>query len=92
MLGACSHLFRGSHVSSPGIHFSQFSLSCNLFSVLHPSSFLFPPSSFCPAPCGTPFYAAGAIRPNFTYTISFYPHSHLLRELLIIPIWQMRTL
>ena len=77
MLGACSHLFRGSHVSSPGIHFSQFSLSCNLFSVLHPSSFLFPPSSFCPLPAAPPSMQQAPYAPishtqsHFTLTATF---------------------
>ena len=91
MLGACSHLFHGSYIALRSISFS-FLFLVTLLSVLHPSAFLFPPSSFYPTPCGTPFYAAGPICPNFTYTISFHHHSRLVREVLIVPIWQMKTL
>ena len=52
MLGACSHLFCGSSVSNPGIHFFQFSLflvTFSLFSILLLSCFLPLPSTPLPA-------------------------------------------
>ena len=53
MLGARSHLFHGSYVALRSIS-SSFLFLVTLLSVLHPSTLLFPPSSFYPTPCGTP--------------------------------------
>ena len=91
MLGARSNLFHGSYVGSPGIHFCQVFFLVTFLSVLYLPTFLFPLSSFYATPRCTPFYAAGPMLPNFTYTVSFYHHSHLVREAVIVTIWQMKT-